>query len=389
MKIGKAILVLTLFIHVGNLHAQITDLKDLSEDVLFIIDSIPQLEEPHKNILNIDPQFISSIDVYQGRDESILLGYPDQEGIVFIITKAFSSRDEKLKQIPSTAQMEKNKGLWQMKGAEEPYSGKFIDYYLDGRIKGDGTFEEGRLNGMRTSWFSNGNKRLKREFFNGLANGSSEEFFPNGQTYEEGLFLKGREEGKWKGYYPEGEKWTEANYNQGVLFGTYREWHPNGNLKIQTAYDFGMPSGEYKEWYSSGKLKYSWKIKSATYKYGKKEMEYMDLYSNGQDAFNQSKYQEAITLLTKAIKTENGNADFYLLRGRAYMSLKEQSKAIQDFSKSIQIEPLQGGSFRYRAELYIKIGKANPELVCSDLKKAMKYGKMTEKLVELRELYCH
>jgi tetratricopeptide (TPR) repeat protein len=46
-------------------------------------------------------------------------------------------------------------------------------------------------------------------------------------------------------------------------------------------------------------------------------------------------FNEAIKCFTKAIKLEDGKADFYHNRGFAYRKNKEFDKAIEDYTKAL------------------------------------------------------
>jgi tetratricopeptide (TPR) repeat protein len=60
---------------------------------------------------------------------------------------------------------------------------------------------------------------------------------------------------------------------------------------------------------------------------------------DGVDAYEQGAYTEAISYYDKAIELDPGLAEAYYFRGLAYGDLDEHQRAIENYTKAIQIDP--------------------------------------------------
>ena len=54
---------------------------------------------------------------------------------------------------------------------------------------------------------------------------------------------------------------------------------------------------------------------------------------------NQRRFSEAIAILDRAVTINSFNPDLYILKGQIYVLTNENSKAHDEFSKAIQINP--------------------------------------------------
>ena len=108
----------------------------IEHGALYVVDSIPIRFVD--NYYTIPSDQIDHINIVKGRDslkveELGKVAYFDS--IVYIFTKKYTNRPDSLKKIPSLKQMEITDGVWNLHGM--PYSGKYIDYYLNGRKQND------------------------------------------------------------------------------------------------------------------------------------------------------------------------------------------------------------------------------------------------------------
>ena len=67
-----------------------------------------------------------------------------------------------------------------------------------------------------------------------------------------------------------------------------------------------------------------------------------------------SKYEEALALLTKAIERNENYVHNYSLRGQVYLNLKNYESALQDFKKAVILSPLNHIRYEQAAEFLIK-----------------------------------
>jgi tetratricopeptide (TPR) repeat protein len=61
-------------------------------------------------------------------------------------------------------------------------------------------------------------------------------------------------------------------------------------------------------------------------------------YTSALEAYNQGKYQTAITLINKAIEIEKYQSDFYVLRARANYKTGNKNLAMDDLNKSLELK---------------------------------------------------
>ena len=212
-----------------------------NENVLYVVDSIPVIEEPKEEFETLTENEIDRVEVVKDKQAIENSGYKDLDGIIYIFTKEYAKRSDSIKTIPTTKLMTKRSGTWYLNENSDPYSGKFIDYYLNGKKQGEGILLNGKLNGKRLIYYTNGNISDEIEYKNGLSNGTEKRFYKDGTLMQKGDFKNGKEVGIWEMY------------------------HPNGQLKQQTNFVSGKMDGESVSYYSTGKIKGTLRYKNGEY----------------------------------------------------------------------------------------------------------------------------
>jgi antitoxin component YwqK of YwqJK toxin-antitoxin module len=71
-------------------------------------------------------------------------------------------------------------------------SGRYIDWYPNGKRWRDGYAEQGEKEGLWTEWHANGAKKEEGEWENGKPVGVFEEWYENGQKATEQIFKRGK-----------------------------------------------------------------------------------------------------------------------------------------------------------------------------------------------------
>jgi len=104
--------------------------QNSNENVLYIVDSIPVIEEPKEGFGTLTENEIDNVVVVKDKEIIESSGYKDLDGIIYVFTKAYVQRPDSIKAIPTTKLMTKKNGAWYLKNSSTPYSGNFIDYYL-------------------------------------------------------------------------------------------------------------------------------------------------------------------------------------------------------------------------------------------------------------------
>ncbi|MEO7769245.1 MAG: hypothetical protein ABIS01_17565, partial [Ferruginibacter sp.] len=108
-----------------------------NSQVLFVIDSIPLFNDPEE-WNPILPEDISDVTVLKNKDSLKILGFQEFSGVTYVFTKEYRNRPDSIKRIPCLKQMVMKNDGWNLHGI--PYTGKYIDYYNNGKIQ-----DEGRL----------------------------------------------------------------------------------------------------------------------------------------------------------------------------------------------------------------------------------------------------
>ena len=84
-------------------------------------------------------------------------------------------------------------GLYYASDANEPYSGKVVFYHDDGKKKKEGTFKDGKEDGLYTEWYENGQKDYEGTYKDGELNGEWTYWHENGQKSDEITYKDGKE----------------------------------------------------------------------------------------------------------------------------------------------------------------------------------------------------
>ncbi|HWZ16627.1 MAG TPA: hypothetical protein VNW95_15415 [Mucilaginibacter sp.] len=338
-----------------------------SENILYIVDSVPIIKDPDKTSGTLKNDDIDHLEVVTNSDKIKALGYTSIDKIIYITTKEFVKRPDEIKKIPTTRSMERREGVWYLKNVTTSYSGKFIDYFLNGRIEGEGVLKDGVANGTRIVYYENGNKNYLRNYINGIANGYSEEFFPNGATKQKGSFKDGKDDGLWVEYYS------------------------TGTVKRQTNFVNLVPN------------------------MSKDEKKFFDLKNKAVELMQAEDYKSAIKKLDEAEKLNSKYSDIYFYRGTAKLDNLDFDNAIVDFDKAVELEPLYIEALANRAfarirkyefknsrtlkqtsEVTILATKDKVEIpddeknkICADLNKSVELGDDKDMIFDAIKKYCN
>jgi len=356
---------LSLILSFSLLSSYAQDTKKV-EKILYIIDNVPIIDDPDDSMGTLTTDNVSTVQVVTNKDSINRLGYSAMDKIIFINTKEYVKRPEEIKKIPTTQVMEKKDGVWYLKNSTTPYSGRFIDYFLNGKIQGEGILKDDVANGVRTVYYLNGNKSYFRNYVNGVSEGYSEEYFPNGKLKQKGSFKNGNDDGLWQDFYS------------------------TGAIKRQSTFVNLKPT------------------------LTKEEEKFYSLQNTGIQLMQADDYAGAIKKLDQAEKLNNKYSDLYFYRGTAKLDNFDFVNAIIDFDKAIELEPLYMEALANRAfarirkyefknsrtlsktsEVTILASKDKVDIpteektkICSDLKASFDLGDNKKMILEAMETYC-
>ncbi len=358
-----------------------------NEKTLFVIDSIPVIDDPEDGN-DLSQADVSDLTVVKNKDTLNGLGYGQFDVVTFIFSKAYRNREDSIKQIPSSKQMEKKSGVWLFHNT--PYSGQFIDYYYNGKKQGEGTFLNGRVNGHRTMYYQNGKISIERNYKDGIENGIEIEYYEDGSIKQKGEFVNGKENGIWDMYFP------------------------NSQLKQRSNFINGAMDGETTVYYSTGKVlavEVTKNGKTSPDKWLEKINQAMD---KGNESSKEEDYKNAIKNYSKAIEIDSTYAEAYFARGTAKLNDFQFDAAVTDFDKTIQIEPYMDVAFANRAFARIRkyqfgnsrtisknsevtilaskykvaLPESEQEKICNDLQRAVFLGDKSKMITEAISNYC-
>jgi antitoxin component YwqK of YwqJK toxin-antitoxin module len=301
-----------------------------NENVLYVVDSIPVIEEPKEGFGTLTENEIDNVVVVKDKKVMESSGYKDLDGIIYVFTKEYVKRPDSIKSIPTTKLMTKKNGAWYLKNSSTTYSGKFIDYYLIGKKQGEGILLNGKLHGKRLIYHTNGNVSDEIEYENGLSNGTEKRFYEDGTLMQKGNFKNGKEVGVWEMY------------------------HPNGKLKQRTNFVNGKMDGESVSYYSTGKIKGTLEYNNGEYQNNKETDKIYKYYNQGQEYFRQGNFKSAIKKYSKCVEIRENWADGFFARATAKLNNLEFDDAIVDFNKVLEIEPYFTNAYSNRAFAIIR-----------------------------------
>lgn len=351
------------------------------------MDSIPVIEDP-KDGNEISNSDISDIQVIKNKDSLQLLGYGNFDAAIFIFTKHYRNRSEDVKHIPTSKKMERRNGVWYLRS--NPYSGKFIDYYFNGKKQEEGTFKNGKVEGLRTIYYQNGNSIVERNYNNGIENGLAKEFFEDGTLKQKGIFVNGKEEGVWEMYFP------------------------NGQVKQRSAFKDGDMDGETTVYYSTGKILVIEITKNGKTTTDKRIEKIEGVLSRGNASNKEGDYKKAINFYSKAIELDSTYAKAYFARGTSKLNDFKFDEAILDFNIALKYEPYFEKALSNRAFTRIRkhqfansrtlsenkgvtimASKDNSNIpenelifICNDLKQAIFLGDKGKMIIDAYNEFC-
>ena len=139
-----------------------------------------------------------------------------------------------------------------------PYSGLAFSLYDGGEKHIEGTYKDGKQDGLWTYWYDSGQKKGEENYKDGKRDGLWISWYSNGQKKFEDNYKDGRVEGKWIWWDENGEKRDEKTYSDGSVTKAHDEAinqndiYKTNNVELQdqgaiTYDDDAEYVGEYKD----------------------------------------------------------------------------------------------------------------------------------------------
>ena len=104
-------------------------------------------------------------------------------------------------------------------------------YYENGQKRTEGNYKDGEWDGLWTDWYENGQKESERTYKDGEFDGISTWWYENGQKEREGTYKDGKEDGLFTKWYENGQKEYVGTYKDGEFDGLWTYWDEDGNKR--------------------------------------------------------------------------------------------------------------------------------------------------------------
>lgn len=158
-----------------------------------------------------------------------------------------------------------------------PIIENIVTYYPETEKKeAEFTLLEGKLEGIKKTWYSNGQLKSETHYKNGLKDGDASEWSETGVKYQETQYKNDQKDGLETRWDSKGIKSSEKYYSNGAQHGLSLHYY-NGDIKEKAFYQNGKLEGEYQSWHSSGR-----KEREAFYKNDQPEGAFNAWYNNGE-----------------------------------------------------------------------------------------------------------
>jgi len=108
--------------------------------------------------------------------------------------------------------------------------------YIDGKKYSEENFVDGVMNGLRTSYFANGQIEITENYTNDILEGSVKTYYEDGTLSQEALYEKGTLTGIVKSFYASGQLKEEVTFANNEENGPFKEYHENGQVSWEGTY---------------------------------------------------------------------------------------------------------------------------------------------------------
>ena len=102
--------------------------------------------------------------------------------------------------------------------------GPYEDYYPNGKVRGDGTFKNNKVEGLFTIYYDEGQILKEFQFSDGKRNGKMNWYFKNGKLKVLGYYKDDKQDGPYKYYNENGQLELEETYKDGILIESKEYW---------------------------------------------------------------------------------------------------------------------------------------------------------------------
>lgn len=173
--------------------------------------------------------------------------------LVFITLSAVTVCGE-VRREPESKKQDR-KGLCYIENEQTAYTGILFSLHENGQLASEGTYKDGKVDGVVKGWYENGQLRIEafhKASVAGATDGADKDWsagadgvwktwYENGQLKSESTYKDRKAIGVWKVWYENGQLELEETFKDDKLDGVLKEWHENGQLKSEQIYKDGNP----------------------------------------------------------------------------------------------------------------------------------------------------
>lgn len=132
-------------------------------------------------------------------------------------------------------------------------SGWWEYFYENGKPKMRGTLQDNVYHGVWEYFYENGNLEMQGAVYDSIRQGYWQFFYEKGSLKREGFYVDDKKNGLWKYYYEDGKLKAEEYFEGDSSM--YREFYASGSLKLEGRQVNGLSDGIWKQYDESGHIK--------------------------------------------------------------------------------------------------------------------------------------
>ena len=111
------------------------------------------------------------------------------------------------------------------------YSGVSRENYSDGSLQSETFWENGKREGLFSSWYENGQLKEKRYYRGNRKEGEHLGWYENGELRFQFNFSNGNYHGSCSQWYSDGSRYSLFHYENGEEVGSQQMWEANGRVR--------------------------------------------------------------------------------------------------------------------------------------------------------------
>lgn len=164
------------------------------------------------------------------------------------------------KNILNLFDLDQKEGFFYEKSSDVPFTGEVYGSQT-------GRLEQGIREGYWKNFYSDGSLSSEYTFEEGDLNGVYVGYWKNGELHSKGSYKNDKKEGRWTYHHQKnGEVKLLINFREGQYHGSWKHYHESGNLLEQGHYKNGKKDGRWEYYELDSK-----EVKVETYKNGVKQ----------------------------------------------------------------------------------------------------------------------